>query len=958
MNSERSAWQITCDVGPAGDFLAQEGLFTTGSGYLHLRGSLEEPLGDDPQNTTYLRMPANVTAEAFPVSRQKWGTYVPGVWGQHPLLNRQMVNLPFFAGIGLEADGERLDTTTAAVSAHSRTLDMRRALLRRGLEWRTSSGALLRVEFERFVSGVRTQLCVQRVSVTADRPARLVVTSGIDSDVRTGGFDHLVSADFSSDTCGGISCRSKIDSGLLVQTECWHRGWGSGGSVSRENRAIYGRHTETLSPGRAFVFEKLSAVSTSGDLPGKLPASGVLENLPGYEVLLAEHRTEWEARWDRCDVEIGGSPSDQLAIRLSLYHLLRCLVPGDDRVAIEPKGFAGDAYFGRFFWDTEMYLLPFFLYTDPARAKALLDFRKRTLGGARENARRSGYPGARFAWESDDAGRENCAAWQYADHEVHVTADVVYAMAHYDRACPDSGYLKECAEVVVETARYWMARVDVRPGDAHPSLLGVMGPDEYAPISHNNAYTNFLVAFVLRLAAGEVGCSGGALEEERGQFAAVAESLPILRSAFHSDLVLQCEGFDRLARPKFEEFWTDRDSPYAAQVSQERLYRSQNLKQADVLMLMMLFPGAFSQAELRAAWDYYVPVTTHDSSLSAGVHAIQACRLGLREPAWEFWQKSSRMDIDGGAAQGIHIAGCGVNWQIAVFGFAGLGTAMEPGPLRLRPQLPAGWSRLAFPLVWKGNPLQVTIATRQTTVKNKGQKPVRVQWRNEERCVAPSETACFREPVRAVIFDLDGVIVSTDECHFRAWSRLASEEGIPFSAAQGERCRGVSRMESLNVVLENSSRVYGEEEKLALARRKNGYYLESIRSLGPGDLLPGAADFLSALRAMEIRTAVGSSSRNAPAILERIGLAGAFDAVADGNAIRESKPSPEVFLCAAARLELPAEECVVVEDAAAGVEAAVRAGMRVLAVGAAAGDPRADWSAPGLRDIAPETLLS
>ncbi|MBM4142424.1 MAG: beta-phosphoglucomutase [Lentisphaerae bacterium] len=189
--------------------------------------------------------------------------------------------------------------------------------------------------------------------------------------------------------------------------------------------------------------------------------------------------------------------------------------------------------------------------------------------------------------------------------------------------------------------------------------------------------------------------------------------------------------------------------------------------------------------------------------------------------------------------------------------------------------------------------------------------------------------------MKGVIFDLDGVLVSTDEFHYRAWVRLAGEEGIPFTREDNHRLRGVSRMESLDILLEKSARPYAPAEKLEMAARKNGYYVDFLQDLTPADVLSGAREILTALRAAGIKLAVGSSSRNTPLIMEKTDLRRYFDAVADGNDITKSKPDPEVFLLAARRLGLKPRECVVVEDAEAGVEAARRAGMRVVGVGPA-----------------------
>jgi len=191
--------------------------------------------------------------------------------------------------------------------------------------------------------------------------------------------------------------------------------------------------------------------------------------------------------------------------------------------------------------------------------------------------------------------------------------------------------------------------------------------------------------------------------------------------------------------------------------------------------------------------------------------------------------------------------------------------------------------------------------------------------------------------IKAVIFDLDGVIVSTDDCHYEAWKKMSDEEGIYFDKTINNRLRGVSRMESLEIVLERAIKEYSEEEKLQLAERKNGYYKEFITKLTPNDILPGAKENLEELRKNGIKIAIGSSSKNTPVILKQIGLDNYFDAVSDGNNIINSKPDPEVFLKAADILDIPYSECMIVEDADAGIEAGKRAGMKTLSVHGAKG---------------------
>lgn len=207
---------------------------------------------------------------------------------------------------------------------------------------------------------------------------------------------------------------------------------------------------------------------------------------------------------------------------------------------------------------------------------------------------------------------------------------------------------------------------------------------------------------------------------------------------------------------------------------------------------------------------------------------------------------------------------------------------------------------------------------------------------------------------KAVIFDLDGVIVCTDECHYKGWKKLADEEGIYFDREINQRLRGVSRMESLEIVLEKANKAYTAEEKAEMAERKNNFYREYIKDLTPADVLPGVMDFCEKLRAQGVKLAIGSSSKNTPAILKGIGLDTYFDAVADGNQITKSKPDPEVFLLAAKLVGINPADCMVVEDAEAGVEAALAGGMDVLGLGKAVENSNATYKAAGLNtfDIA------
>jgi kojibiose phosphorylase len=725
---------------------AYEGLFTLGSGYLHVRGSLEEHLFDAPQNLDYTRRPANVTSEKFLETKTKWGTYIPGIRGNHPLLNRGMVNLPFFLDLTPYVGEEKLDMVASRVEAYCRELDLKTATLRRRLTWHTRLGPVVQVTFERFVSATYPQVCCQQMRLVPDRELKVRIEAGIDSDVRTSGYDMFSTVELVQNGVNGLRCHVVTN----TSEEVWlaTRVFASGVTwkVVVNQRAGHLEAEMVIPAGEDLVVEKRTAATSSFDLQRTDPEA-LLANLEGnsYAALYQQHTATWQKRWEKSDVIIEGDETSQLALRTSIYHLLRAH-PDDGRLAIDPKGYAGDAYRGCYFWDSEMYLLPFFLYTEPPLARSLVEYRIHSLPGAKRNAANSGYAGARYAWEADVDGTETCPNWQYRDHEVHVTADVVYGLAHYAQVTQDKDFLsREAAPVILETARYWMDRLDWRLGEDFPSLLGVMGPDEYTPISSNNSFTNRMTAFNLDLAA-RLGAEIGASAAEYQEFSRAAQVLPILRGD-DGVLVSQCEEFEHLAEPAFERFWKDRTKTFAAQAAQEWLYRSKCLKQADVLMLMMLFDNEFNDTEVQRAWDYYLPYTTHDSSLSAGAHAIIACRLGKIEEAWKFWEKSAFIDLDfqhGGASEGVHIAGAGANWQIVVFGFAGLKTAMSSDVFSLRPHLPLMWRRLAFPVVWHTVPLYVDIRLDQVRILNQGKQALSVQVNGQELLLKAGQEGVFK----------------------------------------------------------------------------------------------------------------------------------------------------------------------------------------------------------------------
>ncbi|MGD8450372.1 MAG: glycosyl hydrolase family 65 protein [Phycisphaerae bacterium] len=753
-----------------------EGLLAIGSGPLQQRASLEEGLSDDPQDREFLRVMGNVTVEVPPTFKSRVGTYLPGVTGPHPTCGDELINLPALHGLVLYSGNERLDMERSRIEAYERRLDLRCGRLRRTFIWHTQRGAAVRVSFERFISASRRHVMALRCRLEhVSGPAAEVRLFGtLDADVRTNGFDHFTSVNLTGEHAP-VTAEVRTNGGDLVAAAAL---------LTSEAGIVWNIETGArwaavsglcvLEPGTAATVCKFAAMTSSRHVQGS-PLDAA-RNLAwraagdGYDRLAAESDEVWQQRWAATDVDIDGDERSQLGLRAGLYHLMRAAVEHDARVAIDPKAAAGEAYCGRYFWDTELFILPVFLYTRPDVARALAGYRLASLPGARRNAQRYGYAGARYAWEASPSGDEHCPNWQYADHEVHVTADVAYGLWHAHLVSPaDVPLLVRATEVLSEASRYWADRVsrptggvaaDLRvgrrlsgsegtggqatSGTPHAGdeceLLLVMGPDEYTPFSRNNAYTNYMVATTLRLVARawqELEATSPAdaqrlrdelqwRPDEAARVAEIADKLPCPYDASRR-LVLQSDDFFTLEPFDFDRWWPDRSVPVGRAVSQERLYRSQVLKQADVVLLMTLFPHEFGEDEQRVAYDTYAPLTSHDSSLSRPTHALLAARLGREQEALRLWDESVALDLAPDAAtDGVHAAGAGGLWQAAVLGFGGVRTRMQADRLMIEPRLPERWRTLRFPLVWDGQPLRVAITTDRVTITHQGTSPVEV----------------------------------------------------------------------------------------------------------------------------------------------------------------------------------------------------------------------------------------
>jgi trehalose/maltose hydrolase-like predicted phosphorylase len=490
-------------------------------------------------------------------------------------------------------------------------------------------------------------------------------------------------------------------------------------------------------PGQTVCLARLAAVAR-GDTPDADPGQvararlGAARQL-GWRRIVQEHETAWEERWQRSDFEVGGDPAAERALRFAAFHLNSAANPSDERVSIGARGLTGEDYHGHVFWDTEIYLLPFYTLTWPEAARALLMYRFRTIDGARVKAAAMGWRGAMYAWESADTGAETTPEQVVGPdgrvidilcgkHEQHITADVAYAVWQYWLATQDEAFLLDAgAEILLETGRFWSSRAQLED-DGHRHIRGVIGPDEYHETIDDNAFTNVMARWNIRRALDVVALlrkhrperwtslsSRLALgDAEIAEWQTVADTMATGWDA-QSGLFEQFAGYFRLEEIDLAAY-AGRSVPMDVVLGRERTQRTKVIKQADVVALLGLLPDEFPGESAAANFRYYEPRCSHGSSLSGAMHGLVAARLGYADLALRYFQQAVAIDLADShtaIAGGLHIAALGGTWMTAVFGFAGL--SLQSEGIALNPKLPSSWRTLGFKIEWRGRRLKISI---------------------------------------------------------------------------------------------------------------------------------------------------------------------------------------------------------------------------------------------------------
>lgn len=710
-------WTIRQTLFDPEDLLHQETVYTIGNGYLATRGAFEE---------------------GYPGERR--ATFIHGVFDAAPLVVTELANAPDWLALTIVLNGERFALNRGTLEAFERVLDLRNGVLARRVTWLSPHGDRAQLVFERFTSLAEPHALFLRVTVVPEFEGTLEFDVGLNGNPISHGAQgeallhwewleqgtrdeviYLHDRTFQSKIELGMAMRVKVEQGSVTGRAVWDTPNVPTVMLQADAR-----------PGEPVKLIKYVSVYTSRDVSALEVVERAIEcvNTLEWDTAYEANAAAWAREWEHTDVEIGGDEQAQLALRFNLFQMLIAAPRHDDRVNIGAKTLSGFGYRGHAFWDTEIFMLPLFIYTAPEIARNLLNYRFRLLPAARAKAQANGFEGAQFPWESADTGEEVTPTWvpHYADRtrliriwtgdiELHISADIAYAAFQYWVATADDAWLiDKGAELFLDTAKFWASRAEWNETLQRYEFNDVIGPDEYHEHVNNNFYTNRMAQWNLQSALellnwlrvhapdklDELTTRLDLNPERLARWRIVADKiyLPLLPSG----LIAQFDGY-------FERRDVDLAAlePRTRSVQQllgiEETNATQVLKQPDVLMLLYLLRNDYPDELIRLNYDYYTPRTDHTygSSLGPSIQAILACEVGKPEDAYVHFDRALRADlydVRGNADDGIHAASAGGSWQAVVFGFGGLRVTKEGWTVR--PRLPRHWTRIKFRFFYHG----------------------------------------------------------------------------------------------------------------------------------------------------------------------------------------------------------------------------------------------------------------
>lgn len=696
----------------------------------------------------------------------------------------------------IEMNGCDFNLEQGEIRHYDRFLDLRTGELVRTVEWISPNGEMYRLEFCRIVSMDNIHLVAQKISITPiSGDSSLRFLPGIDGSVTNSGVQHFSEGDKRfyegryMQACQRTT-QSKID--FVFTTVCDFKVDGVKEDVSQlilmDRRKINCEYRCKVKRGKTLVIQKISNVFTSRDrnLEGmnlnQIQEFALTElkqsEVKGYEILAKESAAAWESKvWRRTPIVIESeNPLDQLAIRFAQYHLYVMTPAHDNRMNVGAKGMSGEGYKGHTFWDTDIFVLPYFTFTAPEIARSLEEYRYLSLMGAHKKAKDNGYDGAQFPWESawlDDG--EVTPVWGAADIvtglptkiwsgfiEQHITADVAYGVWQYYMVTKDDDFMEHYGyELLMDTAKFWASRLEWSEDDGLYHINDVVGPDEYKEHVDDNAFTNYMAHWNL----------GIAIEYYEKLKKVLPDKFKILNEKMSLDIAYkrwkELSPLIYLPKPREEDLVIAQDAKYLTypiidltkykqadevgtlfkEYNLEQVNKMQVSKQADIMILFFLMEDLFSLDVKKANWNYYEPKTLHDSSLSLSTHVILANDMKEKELAYALFQRAIRIDAGENMKSsdaGIHAASIAGIWQSVVYGFGGV--RMLKGSLRISPSLPKEWNTLSFPIIWHAQKLMIHITKEELCIKNEtGKEPVELEVYGHKLEIKDSITVKYTE---------------------------------------------------------------------------------------------------------------------------------------------------------------------------------------------------------------------
>ena len=664
---------------------------------------------------------------------------------------REPLNAPNGFYTYLIVDGEALKLPDKEPEVHFVELDYRYGIFKRHSEWKTSRGTLT-FDSERFVSMNDVHLGVMKCTIKADFHADVKVVYGIDADVWDINGPHYDKLEYiEDDIIGAIGTTHEKGYKVVVCADD-KTSFPCEKKVYVEDKKVLKDINFITEVNKEYVIERFFSVYTSKDSVScveKATDEVVLALSNGYEAAVNKHKDKWNSLWNISEVIIEGDDKAMEALNYSLYHL-HCIAPRhSDSLSIAARGLSGQTYKGAVFWDTEMFILDFFLMTEPHVAKSLMKYRIDSLDGAKEKAKSYGLDGAFYAWESQEGGFDACSDYNvvdvftkrpmrtfFKDKQVHISSAVVYGIGKYLKTTGDTSILSEGgAHTIIECALFYYSLLLKRAVSPYYEIHDVIGPDEYHERVNNNGYTNRMAKYTFEQAVNVIELKDKLskeeqdilnsynLEELKNKFVDAAENLYIPQ-ADENGVIPQFDGYfdledasidevrSRLLDPK--EYW---GGAYGV------ASHTQVIKQADVVTWLNMFSDEFDLDTKLKNLEYYETRTEHGSSLSACMYALLACKCGNPDKAYDFFMKSASADIKQGGKEwaglvyigGTHPAAAGGAYMVALQGFGGL--SFDGEAININPNLPEGWNRLTFKINYKDKLYEIDINGKDVTKK-------------------------------------------------------------------------------------------------------------------------------------------------------------------------------------------------------------------------------------------------